>query len=155
MVSQSSSCTTLVGLSGSSALKGNHTPGKPDTANGGVPHSPHRARATCLSHLGKPCHSHRDAVTFQPSGALASTLCSWFQMMSFPMSPFPAQSDFDISGTVGGLRLTSPSGHLIPVKNLSENIEVEVRGAFRSQVSLLSSFSQLGWDQKLIKQENH
>ncbi|XP_053465162.1 polycystic kidney disease protein 1-like 2 [Nycticebus coucang] len=45
-------------------------------------------------------------------------------MMSFPKSPFQAQSHFDVSGTVGGLRLTSPSGQLIPVKNLSENIEI-------------------------------
>ncbi|XP_053067305.1 polycystic kidney disease protein 1-like 2 isoform X2 [Acinonyx jubatus] len=46
------------------------------------------------------------------------------RMMSFPMSPFPARSHFDVSGTVGGLCLTSSSGHLIPVKNLSENIEI-------------------------------
>ncbi|XP_003938130.2 polycystin-1-like protein 2 [Saimiri boliviensis] len=46
------------------------------------------------------------------------------KMMSFPKSPFPAQSHFDLSGTVGGLRVTSPSGQLIPVKNLSENIEI-------------------------------
>uniref|UniRef100_H0WXG3 Polycystin 1 like 3, transient receptor potential channel interacting n=1 Tax=Otolemur garnettii TaxID=30611 RepID=H0WXG3_OTOGA len=50
--------------------------------------------------------------------------CSWFQMMSFPKSPFQAQSHFDVSGTVGGLCLTSPSGRLIPVMNLSENIEI-------------------------------
>ncbi|XP_064239027.1 polycystin-1-like protein 2 isoform X2 [Aotus nancymaae] len=46
------------------------------------------------------------------------------KMMSFPKSPFPARSHFDVSGTVGGLRVTSPSGQLIPVKNLSENIEI-------------------------------
>ena len=44
--------------------------------------------------------------------------------MSFPKSPFPARGHFDVSGTVGGLSLTSPSGQLIPVKNLSEYIEV-------------------------------
>ncbi|KAI4534073.1 hypothetical protein MG293_014933 [Ovis ammon polii] len=46
------------------------------------------------------------------------------QMMSFPKSPFPARGHFDVSGTVGGLSLTSPSGQLIPVKNLSEYIEI-------------------------------
>ncbi|KAB1274495.1 Polycystic kidney disease protein 1-like 2 [Camelus dromedarius] len=45
-------------------------------------------------------------------------------MISFPKSPFPTGSHFDVSGTVGGLSLTSPSGRLIPVKNLSENIEI-------------------------------
>ncbi|XP_008584536.1 PREDICTED: polycystic kidney disease protein 1-like 2 isoform X1 [Galeopterus variegatus] len=46
------------------------------------------------------------------------------RMMSFPKSPFPPRGHFDVSGTVGGLRLTSPSGQLIPMKNLSENIEI-------------------------------
>ncbi|XP_012602024.2 polycystin-1-like protein 2 [Microcebus murinus] len=46
------------------------------------------------------------------------------RMMSFPKSPFQAQSHFDVSGTIGGFRLTSPSGRLIPVKNLSESIEI-------------------------------
>nr|XP_023493143.1 polycystic kidney disease protein 1-like 2 [Equus caballus] len=46
------------------------------------------------------------------------------RMMSFPKSPFPARGHFDVSGTVGGLSLTSPSGQLIAVKNLSENIEI-------------------------------
>ncbi|XP_039744757.1 polycystic kidney disease protein 1-like 2 [Pteropus medius] len=46
------------------------------------------------------------------------------RMMSFSKSPFLAQSHFDVSGTVGGLSLTSPSGQLIPMKNLSENIEI-------------------------------
>uniref|UniRef100_A0A8D1BLF4 Polycystin-1-like protein 2 n=1 Tax=Sus scrofa TaxID=9823 RepID=A0A8D1BLF4_PIG len=46
------------------------------------------------------------------------------RMMSFPQSPFPARSPLDVSGTIGGLSLTSPSGQLIPVKNLSENIEI-------------------------------
>ncbi|XP_031192748.1 polycystic kidney disease protein 1-like 2 [Mastomys coucha] len=46
------------------------------------------------------------------------------RMMSFSQNPFPSQSQFDVSGTVGGLRLTSSIGHPIPVKNLSQNIEV-------------------------------
>ncbi|XP_043293117.1 polycystic kidney disease protein 1-like 2 [Cervus canadensis] len=46
------------------------------------------------------------------------------RMMSFPKSPFPARGHFDVSGTVGGLSLTSPSGQRIPVKNLSEYIEI-------------------------------
>ncbi|KAM5297461.1 LOW QUALITY PROTEIN: polycystin-1-like protein 2 [Glossophaga mutica] len=45
------------------------------------------------------------------------------RMTSFPKSPFQARY-FDVSGTVGGLSLTSPSGQLIPMKNLSENIEI-------------------------------
>nr|Q7TN88.1 RecName: Full=Polycystin-1-like protein 2; Short=Polycystin-1L2; AltName: Full=PC1-like 2 protein; AltName: Full=Polycystic kidney disease protein 1-like 2; Flags: Precursor [Mus musculus]AAO32797.1 polycystic kidney disease 1-like 2 [Mus musculus] len=46
------------------------------------------------------------------------------RMMSFSQNPFPSRSQFDVSGTVGGLRLTSSSGHPIPVKNLSQNIEI-------------------------------
>ncbi|XP_048210684.1 polycystic kidney disease protein 1-like 2 [Perognathus longimembris pacificus] len=46
------------------------------------------------------------------------------RMMSFPKSPFPARSPFDISGTVGGLLVTSLRGQPIPVKNLSEDIEI-------------------------------
>nr|XP_058135506.1 polycystin-1-like protein 3 [Dasypus novemcinctus] len=46
------------------------------------------------------------------------------RMMSFPKSPFPACSRFNVSGTVGGLRLTSPSGRPLPVKNLPERIEI-------------------------------
>lgn len=68
-------------------------------------------------------------------------------MMSFPKSPFPAQSHFDVSGSVGGLSLTSPGRQLIPMKgsgildmkNLLENTEVDVGSAVRSQVVLLSS----------------
>ncbi|KAM8774755.1 LOW QUALITY PROTEIN: polycystin-1-like protein 2 [Rhynchonycteris naso] len=61
--------------------------------------------------------------TFQPSEAWVNTPCSWFQMMSFPKSPFSAHSHYDVSGTVGGL-LTSPSGELISMKNLSKNTEI-------------------------------
>ncbi|KAB0352703.1 hypothetical protein FD754_017560 [Muntiacus muntjak] len=46
------------------------------------------------------------------------------RMMSLPKSPFPARGHFDVSGTVGGLSMTSPSGQRIPVKNLSEYIEI-------------------------------
>ncbi|KAM5262602.1 polycystin-1-like protein 3 [Ctenodactylus gundi] len=46
------------------------------------------------------------------------------RVMSFPKSPFPNHSHLDVRGTVGGLCLTSPTGQLIPVKNLSENIEI-------------------------------
>ncbi|KAM4833715.1 polycystin-1-like protein 2 [Thomomys bottae] len=44
--------------------------------------------------------------------------------MSFPKSPFPAGSRFAVSGTVGGLLITTPRGQPIPVKNLLENIEI-------------------------------
>lgn len=63
-------------------------------------------------------------------------------MMSFPKSPFRAGSRFDVSGTVGDLRLTSPGGQLLPVKNLSENIEVEVE-VLSGPGGTLSSFSNL------------
>ncbi|XP_004626039.1 polycystic kidney disease protein 1-like 2 [Octodon degus] len=46
------------------------------------------------------------------------------RMMSFPKSPFPASNGFAVSGTVGGLSLNSPSGRLIPVKNLTEKVEI-------------------------------
>ncbi|XP_040592237.1 polycystic kidney disease protein 1-like 2 isoform X2 [Mesocricetus auratus] len=46
------------------------------------------------------------------------------RMMSFSQNPFPSRSRFEVSGTVGGLRLTSSSGHPIPVKNLSQSIEI-------------------------------
>lgn len=88
--------------------------------------------------------SHRNLFTFQPWGTWAKAPCSWFQMMSFPKSPFPARRHFDVSGTVGGLSLTSPSGQLKPMKNLSENVEVDVGGAVRSQVALPSSSARLG-----------
>ncbi|XP_028731528.1 polycystic kidney disease protein 1-like 2 isoform X2 [Peromyscus leucopus] len=46
------------------------------------------------------------------------------RMVSFSQNPFLSRSRFEVSGTVGGLRLTSSSGHPIPVKNLSQNIEI-------------------------------
>ncbi|XP_037372114.1 polycystic kidney disease protein 1-like 2 [Talpa occidentalis] len=46
------------------------------------------------------------------------------RMMSFPKSPFPAQNHFDVSGTIGALCLTSPSGQRVPVKNMLENVEI-------------------------------
>ncbi|XP_076989221.1 polycystin-1-like protein 2 isoform X2 [Tamandua tetradactyla] len=46
------------------------------------------------------------------------------RIMSFPNSPFPDRGRFNVSGTVGGLCLTSPSGRSLPVKNLQENIEI-------------------------------
>ncbi|KAG8506263.1 Polycystic kidney disease protein 1-like 2 [Galemys pyrenaicus] len=51
------------------------------------------------------------------------------RMMSFPKSPFPAQSPFDVSGTIGGLCLTSPSGRRIPVKNVLEDVENSVHSS--------------------------
>ncbi|XP_005409414.1 PREDICTED: polycystic kidney disease protein 1-like 2 isoform X2 [Chinchilla lanigera] len=46
------------------------------------------------------------------------------RMMSFRTSPFPAGSGFAVSGTVGSLCLSSPSGRLIPVRNLSQKAEI-------------------------------
>uniref|UniRef100_A0A8C5X101 PK1L2 protein n=1 Tax=Malurus cyaneus samueli TaxID=2593467 RepID=A0A8C5X101_9PASS len=46
-------------------------------------------------------------------------------MVSFAMNPFfSSDTSFDISGTVGGLRLTGLDGLIIPVSNLKENIEI-------------------------------
>lgn len=109
-----------------------HTSGKIAAAKNGVPSFTPQGKGQLSTHLGKPFPSHRGLVIFQPLGALANALCSWFQMMSFPKSPFPARGHFDVSGTVGGLSLTSPSGQRIPVKNLSEYIEVGLGYAQKS-----------------------
>ncbi|NWU96850.1 PK1L2 protein, partial [Upupa epops] len=46
-------------------------------------------------------------------------------MVSFAMNPFSSMDmSLDISGTVGGLSLTSLDGLIIPVSNLKENIEI-------------------------------
>ncbi|XP_052023259.1 polycystic kidney disease protein 1-like 2 [Apodemus sylvaticus] len=80
---------------------------------------------------GSPVHTAAaDSVTF--TLPVATFLCPMedsqepvdIRMMSFSQNPFPSQSQFDVSGTVGGLRLTSFSGHPILVKNLSQNIEI-------------------------------
>ncbi|KAF7486792.1 hypothetical protein GHT09_000747 [Marmota monax] len=83
------------------------------------------------SRQGSPVHvaaANSVAFTLPAVAPLFSTEGSQspvdIRMMSFPKSPFQAGSHFDVSGTVGGLRLTSPSGQLLPVKNLSENIEI-------------------------------
>lgn len=65
-------------------------------------------------------------------------------MKSFPKNPFPARSHFDVSGTVGGLPLTSPSGQLMPVKNLSEDIEVELGCSQKSGGASVFFFNLVG-----------
>ncbi|NXU90070.1 PK1L2 protein, partial [Xiphorhynchus elegans] len=46
-------------------------------------------------------------------------------MVSFAVNPFfSSDTNFDISGTVGGLSLTGLDGLIIPVSNLKENIEI-------------------------------
>ncbi|NXG52006.1 PK1L2 protein, partial [Psilopogon haemacephalus] len=46
-------------------------------------------------------------------------------MVSFAVNPFiSSNTNFDISGTVGGLSLTGLDGLTIPVSNLKENIEI-------------------------------
>ncbi|XP_006888947.1 PREDICTED: polycystic kidney disease protein 1-like 2 [Elephantulus edwardii] len=58
------------------------------------------------------------------------------RMMSFPRTPFPVCSGFNVSGTIGGLSLTSPSGQLIPVKDLQDSIiQVEILLPRRSEHS--------------------
>ncbi|KAM6380599.1 polycystin-1-like protein 3 [Pluvialis apricaria] len=47
------------------------------------------------------------------------------RMVSFAVNPFfSSDTSFDISGTVGGLSLTGLDGLIIPVSNLTENIEI-------------------------------
>lgn len=48
----------------------------------------------------------------------------FLQMVSFSVNPFSSRDSFDIHGTVGGLTLTSLDGLVIPVYDLSEDIEV-------------------------------
>lgn len=99
-------------------------PGQPSEttsleSTGRLLYPPHRARTTHPL-PGSHC-SHRGLVLSHPSSVL---LALGFQMMSFSRNPFPSRSRFDVSGTVGGLRLTSSSGHPISVKNVTQNIEV-------------------------------
>uniref|UniRef100_A0A8C3PDD2 Polycystin 1 like 2/pseudo n=1 Tax=Chrysemys picta bellii TaxID=8478 RepID=A0A8C3PDD2_CHRPI len=47
------------------------------------------------------------------------------EMVSFAVNPFSlSDTSFEISGTVGGLSLTSVDGLVIPVNDLTENIEI-------------------------------
>nr|XP_034975837.1 polycystic kidney disease protein 1-like 2 isoform X2 [Zootoca vivipara] len=46
------------------------------------------------------------------------------RMVSLSVNPFSASDSFDIHGAVGGLSLTSLDGLVIPVKNLTEDIEI-------------------------------
>ncbi|XP_063800339.1 polycystin-1-like protein 2 [Pseudophryne corroboree] len=46
------------------------------------------------------------------------------RMVSFSVNPFSQSATFDISGSVGGLSLTSLNGSVIPIKNLTEYIEI-------------------------------
>ncbi|XP_071973672.1 polycystin-1-like protein 2 isoform X2 [Engystomops pustulosus] len=46
------------------------------------------------------------------------------RMVSFSVNPFSSDNTVDISGSVGGLSLTSINGSVIPVKDLSEYIEI-------------------------------
>ncbi|CAH2324536.1 polycystic kidney disease 1-like 2 [Pelobates cultripes] len=46
------------------------------------------------------------------------------RMVSFSVNPFPSSGTLDVSGSVGGLSLTSTNGTVIPVKNLDDYIEI-------------------------------
>ncbi|XP_053556626.1 polycystic kidney disease protein 1-like 2 [Bombina bombina] len=46
------------------------------------------------------------------------------RMVSFSVNPFSSSDTIDISGSVGGLSLTSTNGSVIPVKDLTEHIEI-------------------------------
>ncbi|KAM3828793.1 polycystin-1-like protein 3 [Vipera latastei] len=55
------------------------------------------------------------------------------RMVSFSVNPFSSRDSFDIHGTVGGLTLTSLDGLVIPVYDLSEDIEIRLPGSPASQ----------------------
>ncbi|XP_069822091.1 polycystin-1-like protein 2 [Dendropsophus ebraccatus] len=46
------------------------------------------------------------------------------RMVSFSVNPFTSSNTLDITGSVGGLSLTSMNGSVIPVKDLTEYIEI-------------------------------
>nr|DBA16985.1 TPA: hypothetical protein GDO54_002506 [Pyxicephalus adspersus] len=46
------------------------------------------------------------------------------RMVSFSINPFSSTDTFDVTGSVGGLSLTSTNGSIIPLKGLSEYIEI-------------------------------
>uniref|UniRef100_A0A8C5SYB1 Polycystin 1 like 2/pseudo n=1 Tax=Laticauda laticaudata TaxID=8630 RepID=A0A8C5SYB1_LATLA len=50
----------------------------------------------------------------------------FLQMVSFSVNPFSSSDSFDIHGAVGGLTLTSLDGLVIPVYDLSEDIEIRL-----------------------------
>ncbi|KAF3817624.1 hypothetical protein GH733_012911 [Mirounga leonina] len=86
---------------------------------------PFRREATrALQHASEALLAVSSKAHPEDQGRQAATKDLFQAVISFPKSPFPARSHFDVSGTVGGLCLSSPSGHLIPMKNLSENIEI-------------------------------
>ncbi|XP_048825578.1 polycystic kidney disease protein 1-like 2 [Brienomyrus brachyistius] len=64
------------------------------------------------------------------------------RMMSLGVSPFPKGTGDLISGIVGGLTLTNHDGSIIPVKNLSSEIEIFLPQPNESQVS--ETFLNLG-----------
>ncbi|XP_060551059.1 polycystin-1-like protein 2 [Pantherophis guttatus] len=48
------------------------------------------------------------------------------RMVSFSVNPFSSSDSFDIHGSIGGLTLTSLDGLVIPVYDLSEDIEIRL-----------------------------
>ncbi|MEE6499912.1 hypothetical protein FKM82_003634 [Ascaphus truei] len=65
------------------------------------------------------------------------------RMVSFAVNPFSSSDTFDISGSVAGLSLTSTNGSVIPVKDLSEYIEI-----------ILPRFSAPGEDRSILSLGN-
>lgn len=46
-------------------------------------------------------------------------------MVSFSVNPFSSRNTFEMTGSVGGLSLSSTNGSTIPLKDLTEYIEVK------------------------------
>nr|XP_056718331.1 polycystic kidney disease protein 1-like 2 [Euleptes europaea] len=69
------------------------------------------------------------------------------RMVSFSVNPFSSTDSFDIHGTVGGLTLTSLDGLVIPVTNLTEDIEIMLPRSLEIQEDIsmlnLGNFSAL------------
>ncbi|NWS51862.1 PK1L2 protein, partial [Chunga burmeisteri] len=70
-------------------------------------------------------NSSSASFTLPPASALSVSGADDETMVSFAVNPFfSSDTNFDISGTVGGLSLTGLDGLIIPVSNLKENIEI-------------------------------
>ncbi|KAJ6666084.1 hypothetical protein lerEdw1_000988 [Lerista edwardsae] len=63
-------------------------------------------------------------------------------MVSFSVNPFASRDSFDVHGAVGGLTLTSLDGSVIPISNLTEDIEIMLPRSSAVQVD--SSMLNLG-----------
>ncbi|XP_077166400.1 polycystin-1-like protein 2 isoform X2 [Paroedura picta] len=71
------------------------------------------------------------ASSLSISGASDETVD--IRMVSFSVNPFPSTDSFDIHGAVGGLTLTSLDGSVIPIRNLTEDVEIMLPRSLENQ----------------------